>query len=128
VNGANCDVKFAAAAAADTPPSALVTLEPATLNVKGTTVGQTFTIPATLTNNQQNSLQNITTNISGSTAFTITGVPTEVQPGQSAQMSIIFTPDVANVLLSSTLTLTAPGQYNPILLTMELSGIGSEPS
>ena len=122
-------VQFASAAAADLPPSALVTLpNAATLSINGGTVGQTFTEPVPLTNNQQNSLQNITATISGSSAFTVTGVPSEVLPNQTAPITIYFTPEVANVLLSATLTVTASGQYNTITLTTELSGILSESS
>ncbi len=120
------DVQFAAAAAADTPPPALVTLEPDVLNFGSSPVGQEASLNIVLTNNQQNTLQQIT---SSSTDINFTTVAT-LQPlpsGGSETFSIIFIPRTVGEL-SGTITFTAQGQFGPITLTLQCTGTGVESS
>lgn len=121
-------VTFAACAAADVPPPALVTLEPDVLNFGQVPIGSFGEIQVTLTNNQQNDLQSITMNVSDSIPCIVLERPTELAAGQSAQMNVYFKPTVSGVVLSGTVTFNAQGQYDPISLTFEFAGIGVEPS
>lgn len=120
------DVQFAAAAAADTPPPALVTLEPDVLNFGLSPVGQEASLDVVLTNNQQNTLQPITsssTDVNFKTVATLPPLPS----GDSATFSVGFFPPTVGEF-SGTITFTAPGQYGPITLTLQCTGTGVESS
>jgi len=120
------DVQFAAAAAADTPPPALVTLEPDVLNFGLSPVGQEASLDVALTNNQQNTLQPITsssTDVNFKTVATLPPLPS----GDSARFSVGFFPPTVGEF-SGTITFTAPGQYGPITLTLQCTGTGVESS
>ena len=114
-------VMFAAAAAADTPPPALVTLEPSSLNFGAVAVGTQAKLNVVLTNNQQNALQNINCAVPNFTFVTVTA--SELQPGQSETMTVDFLPRTAGPQ-SGTITFTAQGQYGPITLTLQCTGTG----
>jgi|GEM_PF-4009747 len=114
---------FAAAAAADTPPSSIVTLQPSGLNFGAVAIGASKTLSAILTNNQKESLQKITVASSYPDVFSVSGVPAELQPGETATINVAFSPD-APANQSGKITLSATGQYGPILLTLEFTGAG----
>ena len=115
--------QFAAAAAADMPPSAIVTLAPSVLDLGAVATGATNTLSAVLTNNQKNSLQNIAVASSFPEVFSVAGAPTELQPGATATISVAFSPNAAGQQ-SGKITVSAKGQYGPILLTLQFSGTG----
>jgi hypothetical protein len=115
--------QFAAAAAADTPPPALVTLPDSIsfrLSGDAPVSGQ-----VNLTNNQQNDLQKITFKTSGSTAFSVSGIPTELASGYTAPITVQFDPDVFDTELNGAVIISAQGHYDQITLTLEFSGIAS---
>lgn len=115
------DVQFASCAAADLPPAALVTLEPSSLNFGAVPVGTQAKLTAVLTNNQQNALQNINAALSGFTFVTLS--ISELQPGESTTITVVFSPKSTGAQ-SGTITFTTQGQYGPITLTLECSGTG----
>ena len=119
------DVQFAAAAASDTPPPALVTLKPDVLNFGSSPVGQEASIQVVLTNNQQNSLQ--FTSSSSDINFATSKTLPELPSGASANFSVAFIPQTAGEL-SGTITFTAQGQYGPVTLTLKCTGTGVETS
>jgi hypothetical protein len=119
------DDKFAAAAAADTPPTAIVTLEPSGLDFGAVTIGQTITVSqsAVLTNNQKEPLQNITVTNDYTSEFAVSEIPTGLVPGDSATIDVSFWPSGPGIQ-SGKITVSAKGQYGPILLTLEFFGTG----
>lgn len=115
------DVQFAAAAASDTPPPALVTLEPDVLNFGSSPVEKEVSVNVVLMNNQQNTLQ-FTSSSSNSSFLTLQTLP-DLPSGESLEFGIAFVPRTAGPL-SGTITLTAQGQYGPITLTLQCTGTG----
>ena len=126
-------VWFAAVAASDMPPSAIVTLEPSALSFGDVTIGSSSPLTAVLTNTkippnslqqtQQKSFQNISAT-SSSSAFVVTA-PTEVQVGQIGTVIVTFEPGASDTgPQSGTITITGQGQWNSISLTLACSGTG----
>lgn len=123
------DVLFAAAAAADLPPAAPVTLESSALSFGTVPIGsQSPSQSTTLTNNQENNLGNVTLTQTGSPSFVVTStVPNEISSGSSASISVSFEPGSSDMgAQTGTLVLSANGQYGSISLTLQLSGTGIE--
>lgn len=114
-------VPFAAAAAADVPPPALVTLEPSSLDFGSVAVGTQAKLSVVLTNNQQNALQNITCAAPNFTFMTVSS--SELDPGESETMTVDFLPRTPGPQ-SGAITFTAQGQYGPITLTLQCTGMG----
>ena len=115
-------VTFASAAAADTPPAALVTLVPSSLNFGAVPVGTQAKLTAVMTNNQQNALPLINAALSDGFTFVTLSI-SELQPGQSTTITVDFLPRTAGPQ-SGTITFTTQGQYGPITLTLQCSGTG----
>jgi hypothetical protein len=113
--------QFAAAAADDLPPAALVTLEPSVLNFGSVPVGHQTSLTAVLTNNQQNALGEISAATTTSTFQTLS--ISELQSGASQTITVDFLPRTAGPQ-SGTITFTTQGQYGPITLTLQCTGIG----
>jgi len=118
-------VQFASCAAADLPPAALVTLAPSALSFGNVAVGSNSKLTAVIANTQQNSLQNITGTVTGSSDFTVTGAPTELDSGQTATITVEFAPTATTTgLQSGNVTYTTQGQYGQISLNLAFSGTG----
>jgi hypothetical protein len=121
-------VMFAAVAALDLPPPALVTLEPGGLNFGSVAIGSSSQpLTAVLTDNQKNSLQNISAT-SDFSAFVVSA-PTDVQAGGTGTISVTFKPGAGDSgPQTGNITISTQGQYGPLSLTLACSGTGVESS
>lgn len=123
--GEGIQVSFAATVASDTPPSALLTLEPSNLNFGQIAIGTTSQMSAVIKNTQENSWQNITTGGTWPTCFTLQNQPTQIPSGGSATVTVSFSPTASDTSLQSgAATFTAQGQFGPVTLTLSFSGTG----
>ena len=117
---------YAAAAANDTPPAAIVTLDPGTLDFGAVTTGSAGELSGVLANNQKGTLKNISVKSNYPSVFDVSGAPAELQSGQTAEINVTFSPTVVGEQ-SGEITFSASGDYGPILLTLGFSGTGVAP-
>ncbi len=117
---------YGAAAASDTPPAAIVTLDPSALDFGAVTIASTKTLSAVLANNQNGTLKNISVTTNSPSVFSVSTVPTELAANATASINVTFLPNAAG-FQSGEITVTAKGEYGPILLTLEFSGTGVAP-
>jgi hypothetical protein len=119
------DVSFAAAAASDTPPPSLVTLEPSVWDFGNVTTGSSSaTLTAVLTNNELGDFKSfkITPDYNAS-VFSVTQAPVGTQPTSPVNINVVFSP-TSEGIQSGEITVNATGQYGSITLTLEFSGTG----
>ncbi len=117
-------VALAATAVAPVLPGAL-TPSPASLSFSSVQVGQTQTLPATLTNTGGSSLTISQATVSGAFSASGLSLPTTLNAGQSATLSVTFAPQASG---SASGSLVVVSDASNGTLTVPLAGATTSPA